>query len=263
MTAPRRLRLAAASALSAGSILGTGLEPNARATTWVLLGAPFLAAGLLWVRRLEAQLLGRAILWGYLFWATFGSLVMDGDPDTSRILLTVGLCAAGALVMLPEGGLEQPAVSGAFAPVAFRSVIVVVLILATTDAMVLGTNLLAVSENGRHVEPVVSAFFAAGSALMAVSIVGLLRMRTWGFLLNLLANVGVASFAWAIADVPWQLALGLTSTAGLQILLGLPLARRLARPGAGDPSPWYRRLAPFAIGALVLVLAAGRAARAT
>ena len=84
-------------------------------------------------------------------------------------------------------------------------------------------------------------------------------MRAWGFALNLVTNVGVAVVSWCLDDMPWQLALGLTTTAVLQLLVGLPLARRIASPGAADPSPLLARLGRASLGLMVVALVAGRA----
>lgn len=257
----RTLRLAGASLLSMGAILCTGIvdTPDA-AVGWLLVGAPFLAAALIWVPRLEAQLLSRAILWAYLFWATFGSWVIDeGGGDPARVLLSLGLGSAGALLLVPKDGLEQKAVSERFVPVAFRSVIVLILILAMTDTLVLGTNLLVHVEDRWVRDPAALGFFGAGTVAMGAAVFGLLRMRAWGFALNLVTNVGVAVVSWCLDDMPWQLALGLTTTAVLQLLVGLPLARRIASPGAADPSPLLARLGRASLGLMVVALVAGRA----
>jgi len=260
MNVPRAARLALASLFAMGAILCTGIDdfPDA-AIGWVLLGAPFVAAALLWVPRLEAQLLTRSILWAYLFWATFGSCVVDAPgANPTRVFFSLGFGSAGALLALPRDGLTRPAVSKGFVPVAFRSVIVLILILAMTDALVLGTNLLGHVENAWRPEPALVAFFSIGSFAMFAAVFGLLRMRGWGFALNLVANVGVASVAWTLDDLPWELALGLSITAALQILVGLPLARRIARPGAADPSPLFERLGRASLGVVVALLVLGR-----
>lgn len=258
----RNLRLAAASALAMGSIVFTGIDtlPDV-AVGWVMLGGPFLAALLMWVPRLEAQILTRAILWGYLFWSSFGScIVSDSNGSATQLLLSVGLGSAGALLLLPRDGLGQTPLSSRFAPVAFRGVLVLMVILALADGMVLGTTMLGYSSEWNP-DYGLLAFLGIGSVLMTLAVVGLLRMRGWGFALNLATNVGVATGAWLLDEMPWQLALGFTSTAVLQILIAMPLARRLAKPGAGDPSRLLGKLGPWALGAMVGLLVAGRVAR--
>lgn len=256
----RALRLAAASVFAVGSIAFTGIHrlPDA-AVGWVMLGGPLLAAALVWVPRLEAQIFSRAILWGYLFWSSFGSLIID-DADPNRLLLVVGLGSAGALLLLPKEGLEQRPVSSRFAPVAFRGVLVLMVILALADGLVLGTTFLGFSSEWSP-DYGLLAFLGTGSALMMLAVVGLLRMRGWGFALNLGTNVVVATGAWLLDGMPWELALGVTSTAVLQILIALPLARRIAKPGAQDPSRLLGKLGPWALAAMVGLLVAGRIAR--
>ena len=260
----RALRLAAASVFSSSAVLFAGIDsPPTDLVASVLLVAPFAAAILLWAPRLEAQLTTRAILWGYLFWAGFGSVLIDSsNASGDRLLLSVGLCTAAALLCLPADGLKQPPISARFAPVAFRGIIVLIITLALTDAMVLGTSFLGFWDN-HYSGALLLAFLGTASAVMLLAVVGLLRMRAWGFALNLIANLCVATLAWCIETMPWELALGLSTTAGLQLMIAAPLARRIASPGAGDPSERLTKLAPLAIAAMAIALLAGRIARWT
>jgi hypothetical protein len=263
------LRLVAASAFAVGAVGASGLlDTFFEVTRWTplaFLGAPLLAAGALWIPRLEAQLLTRAILWGYLFWATFGSMLIPGtDGEDAQVLLALGLGAAGALALLPRAGLEAPSLGGRFVPVAFRSVILLVLVLALTDALMLfGTGMLYAEVRSHGVELPVAGFFLAGGALMGVAVLGLLRLQGWAFLLNVVGNLAIASTAWLLValgfDMPEPLAMGLSLTALLQLLAGLPLALRIARPGSGDPSPHLARFGRLALAGCSLMLVASRA----
>ncbi|MFK7991222.1 MAG: hypothetical protein AB8I08_34720 [Sandaracinaceae bacterium] len=254
----RPVRLAMATAFCFGMFGLAGLRtwPH-HAIEWMIALAPVVAGLLLWVPRLEPQVLSRAILWGYLFWAFLGSLLVR-SVEPERLLLSVGLGAAGALAMLPRDGLTHPPIRGEFAPVAFRGVLVVIMVMALTDALVLGASLLMYSTNAGMPKASMMTFLGVGSAAMFIAVGGLLRMKSWAFALNLVANLGVATLAWCVDEMPAAMAAGLTATAVLQLLVAAPLARRIAKPGSGDPSAWLGRLTPWAIGATTAALVASR-----
>lgn len=237
------------------------------ALEWLLVLAPVAAAALMWVPRFEAQLVSRSVMWAGLFWTTFISVVLDSSgPDGLRVVLGGGLCAAAALVLLPVSDLDAPAWTRAFRPTAFRAIIATVLVLALADAMVLSLGFgISINEMPGHSAPHIgredlerALFFGSAALAMGVAIVGLLRLRGWAFALNLAANVSIAGMAWALSAVRWPLALALSSTAALQLLVAFPLARRIARTDASDPSDTLKRAWPYAIGVVVLVLLGGR-----
>ena len=212
---------------------------------WILVLAPIAAAILMWVPRFEAQLASRSVMWIVLFWTTFLSVACEaqGRRDLTMIF-GGGLSSAAALALLPVSDLDAPAWTRAFRPVAFRAIIATVLVLALADAIVLALGFSVMMEGmlsfrAHHVDrdDVERAIFLGSAALMmGLAVIGLLRMRGWGFALNLVANVAIAGFAWSLSCVRWPLALALSSTAALQIVVALPLARRIARapPSTGS-----------------------------
>lgn len=221
------------------------------------MGAPLLAGALIYVRRLEAQLLARAILWATLVFGTLLAWVVDG-PEVPPPLLVLPFGAGLALIALGALGLEDPPLSPSFAPVALRGVVLGVLGMALADTLSLLFWGGLITEEGMR-DPIAGAFFLGGGALMLTAVYGLYRVRVWGFVLNVVANLGIAAGAWMVPNMPTPLAICLTSTAVGQLLLGLPLMRGLARGQTMQLSPVLaRRLGGLVIAGLLASVAVAR-----
>ena len=186
-----------------------------------------LVAVLLHVRTLEVQLFARSVLWCSLVWFTLVCLLAPLLSATERPAVAGwGLGTGLGLLLLDRDGLNLTGASGRFTPVALRGTLLAVLIMAMSDTLALGFwsfDIFAHSD-------VVSAsmvFFCVSTVAMLVALIGLYQLRTWGFVVNVLANIGIATGAWLMPDLG-TLATALTVTAVGQLLVGLPLLFGLA-----------------------------------
>jgi hypothetical protein len=217
----RRL-LASAGALVAAVLLRS-FDDDLPVMLWLPAGLLAGAAILIHHRYLGSQLLARAALWSNLLLGCLIAVMTRGDGDW---MLGAGLAVAtgGALLCLGGRGLGADVRAGRFVPLAHRTLLTATLILALADAQgLLFWGGLEVEFGEPSARP-----FVCG-ALMLVAVIGLYRLRTWGFLLNLVANLAIAAMALAGAlplegPVPALLA----ATAILQLLIAAPVLRSLA-----------------------------------
>ncbi|MCA9709974.1 MAG: hypothetical protein KDK70_29315, partial [Myxococcales bacterium] len=93
----------------------------------------------------------------------------------------------------------------------------------------------------------------ACAALMIVALVGLYRLRVWGLVLNIAANLLIAGLAIAdVLDVPGVVQAALCTTAVVQLVLPVPLLIAMARGRAPEPRTTPHPGWAFAMPALVL-----------
>ena len=210
-----------------------------------------LVSILIHIRRLEMQLLSRALLWSNLVWFTLVCVLSPPNPSEWTFLWWVTGIGAG-LLMLGSDGLDVPGHNATFASVAMRGTLLAVLVLAMADTLALSFLTGAAAEQPTADMPL--TFFVPAMTAMWLALYGLYRLRTWGFVLNVFANIAIAVTAWVLPDIPWQLAFCFSATAAGQLLAGLPLMWGIAK-GGGQPtdsvgaSPW--------IGATTVVLMLG------
>ncbi|MEZ4454486.1 MAG: hypothetical protein R3B09_33855 [Nannocystaceae bacterium] len=182
------------------------------------------AAALVWRRDLPSHVLARAVCWSNLL---LGALLAISGGSNERGFGALLAAATGvALLAMGRAGLEHT--SRTFSPAAFRGSLVVALVMALAD-----TQSLALF-GGAHLEHAYSAHHAwpllAGAAVMGIAIVGLYRLRVWGLVLNLVANLVIAGAALAGAfEIPHALAWALASTALVQLALPLPMIAAMIR----------------------------------
>lgn len=203
--------------------------PEALVVGGIFFGAP-IAGLLLLFRSFTAGLLGRAILWCQLLWFTVVALVVASDFDLPFLWLSVS-CGL-ALLLSDDARLER---SRGFVPHAFRGVLVAMLVMCLADGMALSTFGILFSLEAHAMQDLqpVGLFFWVGAILMGICAWGLLRLRTWAVMLNVLANIAVAGTAWYFVCnppfVPKFLAWTLTATASGQLLALLPLLSGMVR----------------------------------
>lgn len=199
--------------------------------------APILAALLLQVRRLEPQLLARAILWSALIFGTLGAWVVDSHEfEANSVILTLTFATGLALIALGTHGLEDRPASRVFVPVALRGVVLAVVVMALADTLsLLFWSGVLLEEGTRDIAA--ARFFTVGGGAMLLAVYGLYRLRVWGFALNVIANITIACGAWLVPHMPNELALCLTMTAVAQLAVGLPLIRGLASGKSVSLSP--------------------------
>lgn len=211
------------------------------------IAVPFVVAGAIWLDRLTAQLLARGAWWSML---VLGTLVaMTGRSDSSTGVL-MALLSAGALLVAGNIGLGS---RGRFAPVAFRGTLLVSLVLAIADtgAMAWYCSGLAAFEHQRWPLAIVVP--------MVTGIVGLVRLRTWGLIVNVLTNIAmVALVATHTLPLPSPLRELFIGSAAVQLVIPLPMFASILGGRKPSPEAWRRTraIAPIAIILAIAALAA-------
>lgn len=243
-----RPALASLAAL-AGALGFVGLLRSPSLALAIPIGLLVAAAGLVWRESLPSQLLVRAVLWSNLLLGVLLSVDGNGHEQTLGGLLA--LSTGAGLLVLGRSGLAAP--SPVFSPAAFRGSLILALVMALADAQPLA--LFGVFQLGKS-NPAEAAPLLACAALMVVAIVGLARLRVWGLVLNLVANLLIAGLALGGAlKVPQLLAWTLATTALIQLLLPLPMIVTIAR--GRPPAPIrHPRLRAALVPCVVVILMA-------
>jgi hypothetical protein len=240
-----------ASALVAGVMLSGFVQVRDLSSVRLLLAmvviAPLGAAVLIFSRHLPAQLLARGTWWSYLLTS---ALVTCVDEPSVRHLagLTAG-ATAFALLAAGREGLEASA--GRFQPVAFRGTLTVALVLAMADTgAMLWLGLVTLLRHDCRLILMVP--------LMAAGIVGLLRLRMWGLLAGLAANILVATLAATrVLGLPDPLRGLFIGTALLQLLVPLPMLVAIVRRRPPPSNRWPRAKRAIATATIVAIAGFG------
>ena len=231
--------------------------------------ATLLPAALLWwasrLTRREGvgpQMLSRAIWWSNLVVGVLISTAFHGALDRTLGVFIAFACAV-ALLAAGRRGLDDDRSGDPFAPVRFRGQLLVALVMAFADAQTLAFSALLQLRIGMQGWNLAGTLDYAGptivaAAVMALSVWGLYRLRTWALILNLVANIAIAYFALEGAlGLSMPVAAALAATAAVQSLLPYPIfAAALGDRDAGKPV--LGRLAlpsVFALVGLTAVLA--------
>lgn len=218
--------------------------------------AAILVAGVvLSVRRhAGAQLLGRACLWSVTLLANITLIAVDQfggtDPDFETYLvqgmlaLVVVSCVA-ALLGLNRWtvAVDDPTV---FRPAAFRSLLVLSLVMGMADGLVLTVFGLAAWDPANLI--CAALIFGAG--------IGLYRLRAWGLLAMAVANLAEMLLAFnSVLQLPDAGVYMLGATSLVQMILPVPIYAAVIRGKVlRDPGPMLARL-PDAV-LVLLALAA-------
>ena len=255
-SAPRldRARLVAAGLFSLGAGITYRLfDRHPPAALWmpvVLLAA----AAILFLRAsIGAQLLARAIAWSSF---TLGFLVtLFGGSSEKPIALAMAGCAGAALLAAGRLGLGDDEAS-AFKPVAFKRTLMIGMVLAVAVAQALALfGALKMEDHWSH-EVAQSTLLFASAAFIALTIVGLYRLRVWGVLLGALTSAGIAALAFSDAyGLKGPLGTGLGVSALVQLALPIPIVVAIFRRKAPAIEP-PRKLAALAMPATVLIMLA-------
>ncbi len=251
MTAVRRVACALASLGAAWSLV----HASNHYTPWMLylpIGLLVLAGGLQLGRGVGAQLFVRAVWWSNLL---LGALIATSGSGSERTMggeLALG-CGV-ALLALGRRGLDE---SERFAPIAFRSTLMAMLVMAMADAqsLVLFGGLELAEPRYLHDQIFSSVAALAIAALLAVASLGVYRLKLWGVALNLAANVALGACALTgFFELPRPLLVAYTVTAALQIVIALPLWLALAR-GGGAQKPRSRLAVALSATTIVALIA--------
>jgi hypothetical protein len=246
----RRLIASAASFAVAVMLWKIAHPEHAPGTEWILLGAvvavPAVAAALVWVRRLEAQLLARATWWSLMLAGALAATVVGGYAARPGCALVAG----NAIALLASGSTGLDAGGGRFQPVAFRGTLLLALVLAIADTgALLWCGLANFLFDGR-------ARALLLVPLLATGVVGLLRLRTWGLLVSIASNLLVAILALTgVLGLPPELRALFATTATLQLLVPIPMLIAIARRRPPGPDRWPRARRVARDAAIVAVVA--------
>ncbi len=223
-------------------------------------------------RSLARQMLVRAIAWSSLVIGVMVAAV--GLPEFSWCGPPIAVGSGAALLSM--GGRGLGITSTVFRPIAFRAQLLVALVLAMADAQTLVFSGLVEVVSYRIPPlpgvPLVTKILFGGQiavqvllhpalvsgAVMIVAIAGIVRLRTWALLLNLVANVAIAALALdGTLHVSPPVAIALSLTATVQLLLPVPILAAALGDRNRDRRPlgaWGPRLVR---GVIVVMMMAG------
>lgn len=225
------------------SIWGARLTRNPRFQAAILVRA--IAASNLVVALLYAMSVGG------MFGALFSTLLALASGRSLQLLGDRGL-----------DGADDP--STRFEPIRFRGVLILALIMAFADTLTLlfscsikAVQALAFSLSSVEANPAVGISLiltAAATSVMAVNVWGLLRLRTWALVSNMVSNIGIAGLALAgLLGLNPYVSTALAVTAGIQLLLPVPiLAAALGDDEAGRSHARFGKLVHLVIPALIV-----------
>lgn len=191
---------------------------------WVPAGLLVLSAALVHRAHVGGQLLARAVLWANLL---LGSLIATSSGNHERPLgALLALSTGVALLALGRDGVEAgDGAQGVFAPKAWRGSLMLAMVLGLADAQ----SLLLFGTIDKYDD---SALKIACAAFVSLGVVGLYRLRVWGVLVSLLANLGVAVLALSdLLEVPRPVKVALVITAAVQLLLPTPIVLAMFKGG--------------------------------
>ena len=215
--------------------LPTAIFPHSSLDGWPLVlamsGLAFASYPMSRASNFLAQVLARAIWWQAL---AFGVVLaighvmgeVDGPIATTIPLYILG----GTLALGGAGQVGLDIESEHFFPVAFRRSLTASLIMAIADTIALAFYAGIVLVDGSFSPSTLlhAAEFSGAALVMVIAISGLFRIKVWGLALNIVANVLIATLALTgVFDIPEVIAFGLAATAVAQLLLPLPLLKRM------------------------------------
>jgi hypothetical protein len=213
--------------------------------TGATIAVPFIAAALVWTNRLTAQLLARGAWWSMLLLAMLAA--MSGRRDAGFGVF-VASCSAGALLAAGGAGLAS---RGRFAPVAFRTTLLVSLVLAIADTGAI--TWFSVGEatfDHKYAMPCIAV-------PMIVGVIGLVRLRTWGLIVNALTNAAIIALVHAsVLPLPSPLRQLFIASAAVQLVIPLPMFVSIVRGRAPSPDAWRRTKTIVPIAMILAIVGA-------
>jgi len=171
-----------------GSLVAAAtLYTLARSDIWKVgfaIGALVVAAGIIHLSSLGAQVVARAVWWANLGLGTAFCIFGGHTERTTGVWMSLG-CGI-ALLVIGRKGLAEASERAAYAPAAFRSSLLLLMALALADAQtVLLFAILSLSRDISVSNTPGGFVLLAVAIIFVVGFVGLYRLRLWGALLNL------------------------------------------------------------------------------
>jgi hypothetical protein len=215
----------------------------------VLVGAPTVAAVLVWSGRLGLHLLARAVWWVFLIVGLCVALptgAQDGGGEPAFIIA----CAGAALLAIGPAGLRGEDLR--FKPVAFRGTLQLSLVLAIANAAAL--SFLAVAFFLEWPDTGLWPKALGLAAFTGLGVVGLLRLRTWGLIVAIASSLLLLVSRPPLFDTLGGLFLVTTS---MQLIVLVPMIVRLVLRRGPPPDRWHTFRSVGAKAAIVGLVALG------
>ncbi|CAN5899522.1 hypothetical protein BH11MYX4_BH11MYX4_67120 [soil metagenome] len=235
-----------------GLVLVFGMHGGGTSELAIPLVELVSAAVVVHLPALGPQLFARAVWWSNL---GLGAIIcVLSSPDSSNngpAFLFVALCAF-ALLAVGRGGLGEAGERGGYAPAAFRSSLLLLMVLALADAQTFFLFLVLVWRDKEQL----ATWLVLGPAVAAyvVGFVGLYRLRPWGAFLNALASLVVLVVTLAhVTEMDHALRHIVEVLTAVHVLAAAPMLLSLAT-GRPLPAVGPRVRAALGVGVVLAVV---------
>lgn len=211
-----------------------------------------IAAVVVHLPALGPQLFARAVWWSNLGLGAIICLLGNSNSANSRpAFLFVVLCAF-ALLAVGRRGLGDAGERGGYAPAAFKSSLLLLMVLALADAQTFFLFIVLVWRDQEHL----GTTLVLGPAVAAyvVGFVGLYRLRPWGAFLNALASlVLLVVTAARVTEMDRELRHIVEVLTAVHVLAAAPMLLSLGT-GRALPAVGPRVRAVLGVGAVLAVV---------
>jgi hypothetical protein len=206
----------------------------------------FLAGLIAHGSTLGPQLLARAIWWSNLGLGTILCVLGSSHERNVGVIMTLG-CGV-ALLAIGRKGLAQATERAAYAPAAFRSSLLLLMVLALADAQTLG--LFTILEYDTRNGPSGAFVLGAFATVFVVGFVGLYRIKIWGAVVNSAAALVLFALTlFRALSLSHDLETIIAILMGVQLLVSVPMlvAALRGKPLLSPPAKLRPALATLAI----------------
>jgi hypothetical protein len=217
----RRLVAGGAGVASVGALAAT-LSSHEKAIAF-LPGILSLAAALfVHFPRVGPQLVARAVWWSNFALGVVITLIGSHDDRNHGFFMTTA--TAIALVAAGSRALAEATERDAFAPVAFRTTFLLLMMLTLADAQTLGVFTVATLLDGARYA-LATLVFTLGAVGLVVAFIGLYRLTLWGAILSVVTSlfvfVGVTFLGHM--DMKSELLIFVRLLCAVEIVVGTPM----------------------------------------
>jgi hypothetical protein len=204
-----------------------------------------------------AQLLARAMWWSHLGLGTV-LCVISGGRGEMKAGLALAAASAFALFVVGRKGLAEASERAEYLPSAFRSSLMLLMVLALADAQTM--FLFGAVALNRGSQPIVPL---AACAAFITGYVGLHRLKFWGAIVNATTALAVVALVWLrVAHVEHDVDRVMVVVCAVQLLVAAPMlvavALRQPLPSLGPRArAWGAATAIVALLGICCLSAAG------
>jgi hypothetical protein len=236
------------------SVLVADVHGSDRGKLLLPIGALVAAALLIHLRGLGPQLVARAAYWANLGLGTIVCVLGGSHERTSGVALAAG-CGA-ALLLVGRHGIGEAGERAGYAPSAFRSSLLLLMVLALADAQTFFLFSLLEWDDGKLGSSDAGVMLFGAGVLLVIGFVGLYRLAIWGALLNVAtcACVLLLTLSRGVRlDSDFRPVVAILTSLQLVVAAPMMVSLVLRRPLFREPPPALRGLIA---NAAVLVLLA-------